>query len=413
MSVFLLLMVKDIRRRLRDPLAIGLWLGIPLGIGLLMYLAFGGLAAGKIPKAQLLVADEDGKPVASLLKGVLSQGQLKQFLEVSEVSQEEGRARLSRDQASALLVIPAGFSDDYLAGKPVVLRLLRNPAQRILPGIAENVLQVLVEGGDTLQAVAGDLLHNLNDMFQAQGAPSAAATAALSSGIQARLTTVMPFLNPPVVSLKTQQKGSSDRSFDFLGILFPGLVLMSLLFTVGGLVQDFWREQNQGTLRRTCVSPAGLSRILLAKQAANFLFSFAILVTVLLAWRFLFGGEVRHWPAVLLLGAAACLLLLSLIGLVFVIPGTQRGSNILTDVVVMLMVFLGGSLFPPEMLPGGLVRMTLFTPNGWILRDLKALQSGSVDWSTFFTHVAVYLLLGAALFVLANAAIRRRFLFAR
>ena len=57
---------KDVRRRFRDPMALLLWLGVPLLIGTLITLAMGGRAP-QPPTAHVLLADEDGGHLSNLL----------------------------------------------------------------------------------------------------------------------------------------------------------------------------------------------------------------------------------------------------------------------------------------------------------------------------------------------------------
>src|SRR5438477_6096968 len=151
---------KDLRRHLRDPLALLLWLGIPLLIGGLITLAMGGVDRAP-PSAHLLVADEDGGVLSGLLARAFGQESRGQFVRVEEVKRDEGRARIDRGEATALLVIPAGFGQAVLNEKPTTLLLVTNPAQRILPQIIEESLQIVADGAFYLHRVAGDELRKI------------------------------------------------------------------------------------------------------------------------------------------------------------------------------------------------------------------------------------------------------------
>src|SRR5213079_1730196 len=70
---------KDLRRQLRDPMALVLWLGIPLLIGGLITLVMGGMDQAP-PTAHLLVADEDGGQLSGLLARAFSQTESAKFL---------------------------------------------------------------------------------------------------------------------------------------------------------------------------------------------------------------------------------------------------------------------------------------------------------------------------------------------
>src|SRR5262245_19568559 len=65
---------KDRRRRLRDPMGLVLWIGIPLVIGTILTMLSGGREGPK-PQAHVLVVDEDDSFLSGLLVGAMSQDQ--------------------------------------------------------------------------------------------------------------------------------------------------------------------------------------------------------------------------------------------------------------------------------------------------------------------------------------------------
>jgi len=86
--------LKDLARRARDPLAIALWLGLPLMVGLLLYLASGsGRSQG--PRGVVLLADEDASLVGRLIEGSLTQGSLGSMFQVTRTDATTGRARMA------------------------------------------------------------------------------------------------------------------------------------------------------------------------------------------------------------------------------------------------------------------------------------------------------------------------------
>src|SRR6185503_11092919 len=104
-----------------------LWLGIPLVIGGMLRLAFGG-SGGSTPRASILVVDEDDSVLSHLLLQGLSGGGADNLpFEAEEVSAAEGRARIDDGDASALLILPAGFGEALLKEEPCTLHLVKNP----------------------------------------------------------------------------------------------------------------------------------------------------------------------------------------------------------------------------------------------------------------------------------------------
>ena len=149
---------KDLRRYMRDRLAALMWLGIPLVIGSLMILATGG-SEGPTIQAHVLVADEDDTFLSRLLLGAMGQGRAGDIIQAERVDQHAGRQRLDRGEATALLVIPKGFSEALLKEEPTRLLLVVNPAQRILPGIVEELLRMVADGAFYVHRLVGPELR--------------------------------------------------------------------------------------------------------------------------------------------------------------------------------------------------------------------------------------------------------------
>src|SRR5438270_307831 len=100
---------KDVSRARRDPLALLMWIAIPLILGTLINAVFGGSEA--TPQGRLLIADEDDSFVSNLLSRAFSGEPLSKIVRVENVTREAGRGRMDRGDASALLIIPKGFGD--------------------------------------------------------------------------------------------------------------------------------------------------------------------------------------------------------------------------------------------------------------------------------------------------------------
>ncbi|MGB5878801.1 MAG: hypothetical protein WBH85_02120, partial [Thermoanaerobaculia bacterium] len=91
--------LKDLRRRVRDPLALALGAGIPFVTLALISLAFG--VGGEVkPRAHLLVTDEDSSFVSNFLIGAFGQGPATELVWLEEVEREDGRTRVEAGKAS-------------------------------------------------------------------------------------------------------------------------------------------------------------------------------------------------------------------------------------------------------------------------------------------------------------------------
>jgi ABC-type multidrug transport system permease subunit len=353
--------VKDLARRRRDPLSMAGWIGIPVVITLLLRLAVGGSGGGR-PQGLLLVADEDSSFASNFLFGAFRQGPLAEMITAEKVDQTSGRQRLRQGEASALLIIPKDFGNAFLASRPTVLRLLTNPAQRILPNIIEETLSILVEAGFYYQQLPGDRLPLL-----------------------LRLSS---YVNPPLLRLETQIEESGPQ-FNFADAFFPGMLLLGVLFAAQGLGADLWRERDLGTLRRVAATPQSLTAFLAGKTLAAALLMAVIGAAGLAVGRWLLGLQIARpvWALLWLAASGAAYFLL--MALVQLAASSARTGNMLAAVVVFPSAMIGGSFFPFEIMPAGLARIGRWTPNGWILTQLQALLSGQ-------PHPAAPVILAAA-----------------
>src|SRR4030095_993029 len=258
---------KDIRRRVSDPTSIIMWVGLPIVLGGLMSLLNSG--GGPALKAHLLVVDEDQTFVSGLVASAGQQGRLAEMLQVEKVDAAEGRKQIDAGKASALLTIPKGFQDGVLNDTPVTLSLVKNPAQRILPGIIEEALRMLTEAAFYVQRLFGPALRDVSGTISGNTGPSDDRVAAISRMFNQRLRALETTLLPPVVSLETKtiQTGAAETQ-DFWSLFLPGLLFMALMFAAQGISTDLWIEKTNGTLRRTLSTPQGAAAFLGGKLVA-------------------------------------------------------------------------------------------------------------------------------------------------
>ena len=282
---------KDLRRYLADPLAMLLWIGIPLLIGGLITLLM-GVQGGPTPEARLLVVDGDD----SFVSGALLQIMGGAYVVVVETTEEaEGRRELDDGEASGLLFIPEDFGEDWLEDRPTELVLLTNPAQRILPGILREMLEVFVDGSFYLQRVAGDEMRDVTEgpLEDEDVLPDAqvAATAVRINGVVRRIE---KYLFPPAIELEVVVRedgpetgsGEDEATAPVDGdagevaeaepepdhatslLFLPGAIVMALFFIAQGLSEDLWKERELGTLARARTAPGGMAAFLVGKAAA-------------------------------------------------------------------------------------------------------------------------------------------------
>jgi ABC-type Na+ efflux pump permease subunit len=391
---------KDLRRRLRDPLGMVLWLVIPMMIAGMLSLAFGG-RGGRPPQARVLVVDEDRGLLSRLLVSALGQQQQGQSpFAAEEVTLPEGRRRIDAGDGTALLVIPKDFSRAVLLEQPCTLTLVTNPAQTILPAMTRTGLEILVDATFYAHRISGEPLRELATAYESGGSLSDAAMARISVGLNRMARDLAPLLSPPLIDVAVAVK-SAEKRRGFGEIFFPSTLFMTLFFMASGLAEDIWREKNQGTLRRALASPHGPAALLLGKLLGALLLFAAVSVLGLAAGRWAFGLEIAHLPLAAAWMSLSGVLLTSLLLFLQLHASSESTAHMLSNVVTFPLLMLGGSFFPFEAMPEWMARIGRWTPNGWALETLKAILWGLWEPRLLLASVAGLVAVIGLLFLLS------------
>ena len=376
---------KDLRRRLADPVSLVMWFGLPLAIGaMILTLSSGGDGAG--PRGRLLVVDEDDSFASGLLAGAAGQGPVGELFDVTHVDRDEGRRIVDAGDASALLILPAGLQAAVLGERTAEIQLVTNPAQRILPGLIEEALEIVVEVAFYGERVLGEPVRRIAD-----GPPTDSdffsndTIAELSTAINTRLRELGDTLSPPVLTVEhVAPAGDTDApgapGIGDLGlVLLPGVIFMSVLFIGQGLSSDVWEEKRFGTLRRAVFAPPSMAAFLAGKLLAGAgLVGGAALVGVAVGAVF-FDLPLPHAPLAMLWTTFAGVAMLVYFTLLQLIATGQRAGNVLTTLVLFPIMMLGGSFFPFEAMPAWMAAVGRWTPNGIAVVRLKEIVAAEPD----------------------------------
>jgi ABC-type multidrug transport system permease subunit len=377
MRFVLIATLKDLRRRLADPAALAMWLGLPVVIGTLMALIGG--SDGGAPKARVLLVDLDQTLISRLVGMAGGSSQLAEFLEIETVTEEDGRRRIDAGEANALLILPKGFQEGVLREKPTELTLIKNPSQRILPGIVEEGMRMVVEATFYAQRLFGEPLRQIADSAAGGTAPSDALVATISQAINQRLRTLETTLSPPVLSLDSGGVAEAQASFNFGAIFMPGLLFMAVMFTAQGISNDIWIEKTKGTLRRTLSAPQGAAAFLAGKIAAGVAVMAAATLLAIGVGIAGFGVHVSRAPLTLLWASYAGAAILCMMTGLQLISTSARGGQLLSTMVVFPLIMIGGSFFPFETMPAWMAGVGRWTPNGLAVLETKKILFGAID----------------------------------
>jgi ABC-type multidrug transport system permease subunit len=396
---------KELKRRFNDPWALFMWLAIPLTIGILMSTVMGG--GGPRIRAILLVSDLDNSFISQTLPAAFSRGQLAEMVEVREIGELEGKTLMEEGGASAHLVIPDGFGDDYLNRREVDIYLSVNPAQRISPRLVRDVLESLLDLGNYLHLILGDELKTVTG-FDGVLNSDGEVTAGISADISRKITKIGPFLFPPKVEIVDQTPAPEGQPVSVLLLMFPGIVVMAVFFAGNGMASNYWSERENGTLARWLVSPNQMGIYWVGQFISAMLLLGLVTLPILIGGFFYVGIPFEKLIPSLIWLMLAGPLLFAFLMLVQTLAATSRSADVIGTLLMFPLLMVGGSFFPTETMPDWLAPMADYTPNGRILEPLKQYFIGAYGSSGLLKELAFILTATIILIVLASLVARRR-----
>ena len=420
MPMLLRLVAKDLRRKLRSPLALIVALAFPLVFAGMIGLAFGG---GGVPKVHLLVDDEDGALLSNAVASVFTSRQASPYFDATTVDAATGRAMMDEGKASALLTIPKGFASDLLDGRPVTLSLLRNPAEGILPEIAEQTAGTAVDLLDGARRVLDKPLADLRPYLRdGSGAPADADVVAIALALKRSLESASSLVFPPAITLESdlfgegvaepgspkaraKAKGAPTTSAIFLLVL-PGVAVYGLFLVADQGMRDIMAERTLGTLRRQLAGPLTPGRLILGKAIYTAVLSLLALLVIAAA-----GAAALSEPidvaAFTLVSLALILAVTGVAALVYGLARTERQGSTLGNMVFLAMGFLGGGFIRVESLPAGLRGIAPFTPLYWGAQGYRAILEHGAGVRGILPNVAALGAMGVVFLALGIAALHR------
>ncbi len=416
--------LKDLVRSFRSLFAVGMAVAAPLLITGLMYFAFGGFSKGSanVPAVKVGVVNLDTLPAQSLLEAPLGDlihdmfhdDSVKAWLTATDYTDGTvARAAVDRQEIGVAVVVPANFTEDYLAGKTgTTVLILQDPTLAIGPLVVRDMVTSLLDG----VAGGGIALKTIMERQQAHGlAPDPAQIPSLMSKYQAWYGDFQRnlFHNPGQAALRLvapAAAGSAENSIQkMLGMTMAGMLVFFAFFTGANAMMSILRETEEGTLARLFTTPTNRIAILAGKFLAVFLTVILQGLVLMAASHFAFGV---NWGDPLSAGLALAGQVAAATGLGVLLIALVKDSRQAGAVLGGGLTFLGmlGGLFTVSVpnMPAAFATLANFTPQGWVLKGWKVVMNGQPA-ADLLVPVAVMLAMGGVMFALGAALFRRRF----
>ncbi len=399
--------LKDLTLAFRDRAALILMLAAPfaltLGLGFVTG-RFSGSSNQGISEIPVVIVNQDGGQLADALVNVFTSADLAELLDPKEVADPvEARKQVDDDEAAAVVLIPAGFSDSVLQASDLVkIEVYANPSRPTSAGVVQSISEEFISRvevgriGGTV-AVTQLITHGLIN-------PADAATVGQAIG---RRQADDLSSNALITLQRTTVAGEEPAQFDVLAYLAPAMALMFLMYTVSNGGRSILAERAGGTLPRLLISPTTNTQVLGGKLLGIFLTGVAQMGILILASALLFGVKWGDPAAISLLIIAAAAGATGWGSVLAALAKTPAQVMSVGSALMLVFAIIGGSFGNNIPLPDWLQFIAKITPNAWGIQGFSALGNGGA-LADVTTHIAALLIMAAVLFAAAVVVFRRQ-----
>jgi len=406
-----LILKNDVRRHLKAPLAIVIYIIIPIAMTGLIGVIFAPRAEeNQLPPIQVVLVDKDKNLASRLFMGAFDADQMKKMFQVTVADEAEGRKRMEKGKASAMVVIPERFTLDLLDIKPVTLEVVKNPAEQFLPDVVEefmNTMAVMLSGA--VQAFEPEA-RGIRAMLDGPVDAFPWETLGPEFGkAQKKVVAAEKYLNPLLLRIreeKTKAPGAKQSlsMTDIFSIILPGMAIMFLLFIVQTIMRDMISEREDGKLRRMLTTPLRSGELIGARILGGWLMGFIILLVMVAFGTLVFRVYWGPFGNFLLLGAAAAFWTACFFALMNALVRNRNQAGNLSAPIILAFSIFGGSMMNPEAMPKAFRVVGIVTPNRWFIDGATLVREGRFPTLS----ILILTISGLILLALAVPALRRR-----
>lgn len=371
--------LKDLKIWIRDPAAMGVLLGMPVILILILGSAFGGLGGGEgtlQARVAIVNLDEGAK---SETAGELAVGKeiVTGFTENEDLADlfatevrddaEEVRAEVERGDLVGALIIPADLSRGIADGRPVALEVLRDPGSELTSGILESVVRSLA-----------------NDLSRVSVVAQTAGRVAAESGMHPELVgavvgqaigeaTAGDVVTPvEITAVEAERDTKQITALDYYSL---SMTSMFLLFGAMFGAFAFITERREQTMARLLTTPTPRSAFVGGKMLGIMLLG---LLQFGVLYAYTSGMMKVNWgesvAGVWMIAAAELAAATGLAVFIASVAKTERGAGGIGPLIIQIMALLGGAFFQITILPEWLQPIRYVSVVGWAMEGFQKVQ---------------------------------------
>ena len=409
----------------RDRGALALSFVLPIAFFTIFAVIFGG-RRDKTPKITVLVVDEDHSTASQrLVQGLKNEGSMhvllrpapKKGVEQPEYTAATAETAVRAGDAPIALVIPQGFglapisfgedrdrvalqllkdSSDMVAGQ-MIAGLLQKVAMTAMPDV------MAAQGTQMLDKYSGGLTPEQRKRMNQ--AVTYLRSEQASTGTGNNRTNAF---GDGIIAVKARDVVGENKNNPMVSFYAAAIGVMFLLFTSSGAAGALLDEAESGTLDRVLSSRVTMSSLLAGKTCYNTLLAFVQLVVMFLwGWAIFKLDLWSHIPGFVIMGVSTSFAVAAFGILLASVCRTRAQLGALSTLVILIMSSVGGSMFPRFLMPEAMQKAGLLTINAWAIDGFTKIFWRDEPVIHLWPQVAVLLVTGATLFVIARRLSRR------
>jgi ABC-2 type transport system permease protein len=423
MSMVLAVAKNRLMNLKRDRAAFVLAFVLPVAFFTIFAGIFAGPGRSTTRKVSVIVVDEDGSAGSRrFVEGLKAEVGLSVGLKPGDEKDAAGplytaaqaEQAVRKGEAPVALIIPKGFGENPIAFGPGARRATLSILADSADPVAPQVLNGLVQKVAMTSMPAALARSGMAEVDKWSGGLTPEQRARMEESIGA--IEKPPESGPPaaasgsggLVSVETRDIVGEAKKNPTVTFYAAGLGVMFLLFSATGAGGALIEEAESGTLDRILATRVSMTKLLLGKLV--YLAGVGVAqLTLMFVWGAIFFGlELwSHIPGFLVM-ALATALASSAFGLMLASVCRSRMQLVaLSNLSILLMSALGGSLFPRFLMSEKLQKIGLITLNAWALDGFQKIFWRDEPLWSIWPQVLVLSGLGVLFFVIARRVARR------
>lgn len=385
---------------------------------------FGGAGRSSTPRVQIAVVDEDGSEGSKRFVAALK---AETALTVLEAAASKGSAAgvpftaataeaAVRDGSFPVaLVIPKGFGARPIRFGPASdgpkMTLLADPSDPIAPEVLAGLIQktAIVAMPEAMARAGMDEIDRWGGGLTAGQRATLESNLARSGRLESRDVTPRPeATGSGLIQVERRDVLGRKKDHSMVAFYAAGLGVMFLLFSAAGAGAAILEEAESGTLDRILSTRVNMTTLLAGKLLYLAGLAATQLLVMFLWGSIAFGLEMRgHWAGFLVMTVATALAA-STFGLLLASVSRSRMQLVaLSNLTVLAMSAVGGSMFPRFLMPEAIQKIGLLTLNAWAIDGFQKVFWREEPVSHLWPQVLVLLSIATVFFAIARRAARR------